>query len=299
MYKLCQAFYLVILLCFFLPTFLSGQDLQDVRTRNVLRHIGVPYANFVTGDGRGLSVELIERFAHYLGVRYEFVQSSWTSVISDLIGNKVLPEGDKAVILESTPVRGDLIANGLTILPWRQQVLAYSAPTFPTQVWLITGSSSTLAPVSPGKNTKEDIRAVKNLLAGRTLLGKYNTCLDPRLYGLDEGDVLIRNFTGNLNSLTPAIIRGEADAALLDVPDALMALSRWPGQFKILGPISDQQQMGVAFRKDSPELLAAFNTFFNRFWKTGKYRELVRKYYPDVFDYYPDFFSRTAPESNP
>ncbi|MBW1993760.1 MAG: ABC transporter substrate-binding protein, partial [Deltaproteobacteria bacterium] len=37
----------------------SGADLQEVRKTGVLRHLGVPYANFVTGSGDGLDVELV------------------------------------------------------------------------------------------------------------------------------------------------------------------------------------------------------------------------------------------------
>jgi hypothetical protein len=33
--------------------------------------------------------------------------------------------------------RGDMIATGMTVLPWPQQVVAFSRPTFPTQIWLI------------------------------------------------------------------------------------------------------------------------------------------------------------------
>jgi membrane-bound lytic murein transglycosylase MltF len=46
-------------------------DLADVKARGVLRHLGIPYANFVTGSGDGLDVEVMRRFAAYLGVKYE------------------------------------------------------------------------------------------------------------------------------------------------------------------------------------------------------------------------------------
>jgi ABC-type amino acid transport substrate-binding protein len=85
-------------------------------------------------------------------------------------------------------------------------------------------------------------------------------------------------------------MKGEADATLLDVPDALVALDKWPGQIKILGPVSKQQEMGVAFRKDTPELYNAFAIFLKKIQQDGTYNSLVTKYYPDVFVYYPNFF---------
>ena len=48
-----------------------ADDLQDIRERGVLRHLGVPYANFVTGSGDGMDVEIVQLFARHLGVRYE------------------------------------------------------------------------------------------------------------------------------------------------------------------------------------------------------------------------------------
>ena len=35
-----------------------ADDLREIRERGVLRHLGVPYANFVTGSGDGLDVEI-------------------------------------------------------------------------------------------------------------------------------------------------------------------------------------------------------------------------------------------------
>jgi len=73
--------------------------------------------------------------------------------------------------------------------------------------------------------------------------------------------------------------------------NALIALEKWPGEIKVIGPVSGSQEMAVAFRPDSPRLRAAFNRWFEQFKKAGKYTELVEKYYPAVFLYFADFFS--------
>jgi hypothetical protein len=52
------------------------------------------------------------------------------------------------------------------------------------------------------------------------------------------------------------------DTALMDVPVALIALEQWPGEIKVIGPISLQQGMACAFPKSSPNLRRAFNEFF-------------------------------------
>ena len=268
----------------------SGADLAEIKERGVLRHLGVPYANFVTGSGDGLDVELVTLFAQYLGVRYEYVRTSWKDVIGDLSGKKVNPRGDNIEILGDVPVKGDIIANGLTILPWRKKIVDYSNPTFPTQVWLIARADSPIVSIVPTGNLQKDIVLVKAQLKNRTVLGKAKTCLDPALYSLKEMGVRIRLFNGNLNKLAPAIINRDAETSILDVPDALIALEKWPGKIKVIGPVSDMQEMGCGFSKASPLLRDVFNRFLEQCKKDGTYLRLVKKYYPAVFRYYPEFF---------
>ena len=277
-----------LLVASFLSTAI-GKDLQEVRESGVLRHLGVPYANFVTGMGDGLDVELVQLFARYLGVRYEYVETTWENVIADLTGKSVKPTGDDIKIIGEAPVRGDIIANGLTVLPWREKIVAFSTPTFPTQVWLVARFDSDLKPIEPSGSTEKDIARVMALLQGRNVLGKGGTCLDPSLYSLTQAGARVILFNGSLNDLAPAVIKGDAEATLLDVPDALIALAKWPGKVKVIGPVSPAQDMACAFALTSAELREAFEMFFKECMENGTYLQLVNKYYPTVFSYYPGF----------
>lgn len=270
----------------------QARDLEDIRRDGVLRHLGIPYANFVTGAGDGLDVELIRGFADHLGVRYEFVKTTWANAFGDLTGRHARRRGADAERYGSTPVRGDLIANGLTVLGWRQQVVDYSVPTFPSGVWLIARAESALTPISPSGEVAQDIVKTKASIDGVSVLALPNTCLDPGLYALEKtrAEVRLAPVERKLNEMVPALLNDDAETTLLDVPDALIALERWPGQVKVLGPISEEQAMGVAFRKDSPALREAFNEYFAGLRADGSYSAMVRRYYPAVFDYYADFF---------
>ena len=268
----------------------SGADLSEVKERGVLRHLGIPYANFVTGSGDGLDVEMVKGFAEHLGVGYVNVKTDWQDVIGDLSGKKVVAKGDDVEIVGDVPVKGDLIAGGLTVLPWREKVVSYSTPTFPTQIWLVARADSSIQPIKPSGDPNKDVAAVKALLRGRNVLGIGNTCLDPSLYGLGEAGAEIRLFDGNLNELVPAIMKGDAESALQDAADALVAVEKWPGKVKVIGPVSPMQAMAYAFPKTSPGLREAFNRFFEKCKKDGTYQRLVKKYYPTVFGYYPEFF---------
>jgi len=274
-----------------------ARDLKEIKQEGVLRHLGVPYANFVDGADNGLDVELMRLFAKELGVRYEYVETNWKAVIGDLTGQQLTVKGNEVSVVGRLPIRGDVIANGLTIIPWRQKVIDFSAPTFPTQVWLIAASQSPLQPIAPSGKLEQDIAQTKALLKGKTVLGISGTCLEHTLYNLDAVGAQSKTFAGTLNQLAPAVLQGDADTSLLDVADSLVALNKWPGQVKILGPISEQQQMGVGFRKDSQALQQAFAAFYARLQADGTYAALVKKYYPDVFSYYPEFFAHPTVSS--
>jgi len=275
-------------------TTVAARDLDDIRTDGVLRHLGVPYANFVTGSGDGLDVELMRGFAAHLGVDYEYVETDWKRVIPDLVGKQVKANGEDAEILGEAPVRGDVIANGLTILPWRQKVVAYAEPTFPSGVWLVAQAEHELRPIRGSGDPAADVTEVKSLLAAQHVLTMPNTCLDADLYGLHEtgAEVEIYDRSTNLNEMVPAILGGRMTSrlTLLDVPDALIALQKWPGRIKVIGPVSGEQFMAPAFRVDAPELRKAFESYIDGLKADGSYRALVEKYYPSVFLHFPDFF---------
>jgi ABC-type amino acid transport substrate-binding protein len=293
---LCGLFSFVTLV-FIISGSAFADDLEDIRQRGVLRHLGIPYANFVNSapDGLdGLDVELMQRFADHLGVAYEWVETSWPTVFGDLTGQMVQSEDDGSVLVTGhTEVRGDIISNGLTILPWRKEVVDFSVPTFPTGVWLIARVDSQIKPIKPSGDIHTDIDQVKNLLAGQTVLTMNGTCLDARLYDLYSTWANIREIdsNGSLDEIVPAIVKGFSETALIDIPNALVALLEWPGDIKVIGPISEPQQMAVAVSKSSPALLAEFNRFFLQLKASGAYDEMVHTYYPSIYLYLGGFFS--------
>lgn len=270
----------------------SARDLADIKKEGVLRHLGVPYANFVTGSGDGMSVEIAQLFAKHIGVKYEYVKTDWPDVIPDLIGKKVTPKGTDVEFGAAVPVKGDMIANGMTILPWRQKAVAFSEPYFPNQVWLVTEASSPLKPIKPTGNLEEDIKQTKLLMKDHTLMGKAKTCLDPSLYNLaDTGVKKITLFEGSLNFIAPALLlKKETEVAILDIPDILVAQQKWGGKLKVLGPVSGRQDMAVAFSKDAPELKKAFDEFFTQIREDGTFKKIATKYYSGVYVYFPTFF---------
>ncbi|MEN6620303.1 MAG: transporter substrate-binding domain-containing protein [Smithella sp.] len=271
---------------------LMAADLKDVKKKGILRHLGIPYANFVTGSGDGMDIELMQAFAKNIGVRYEYVNTDWDNIFGDLTGKKIRPRGDDIDVVAQSSIRGDVAAAGITVLTWRKKTVDFSIPTFPNQVWLVARADYPVRPIKPTGNLKKDIETVKKIIAGQPVLGKVGTCLDPSLYGLEKITDKIRFFPGSVNDIAPAVIKGEANLTLLDLPDALVALQKWPGKIKIIGPVSGKQDMAAAFSKDSPKLREAFNKFMRKIKEDGTYGRIVKKYYPYVFAYDPEFFGK-------
>lgn len=269
---------------------LLGKDLRA--EEGPLIHIAVPYAKFVTGAGDGLDVDLVKAFASSQSRPYSIFYSTWADWIADLTGKQVEITKDGYAIKEEKSPKGHLAGHGITVLEWRKELVDFSVPTFPTQVWVVARAESAITPVKASGNMARDISMTKALLKGRAVLGIKNLCVDPVLYGLDKEGALCVYFDGTLNDIVPAVLKGKAELALLDAPDAMIALSKWPGRIKVIGPVSEVQDMAIAFDKKSKELKERFNSFFVQFYKSGKYLELVKDYYPIVLKYFGSFFEK-------
>jgi ABC-type amino acid transport substrate-binding protein len=271
----------------------SAADLPEIKARGELRHLGIRYANFVTGVGDGFDVELAQGFARHIGVKYRLVYSDFYSVIRDLLGKNVVRKGNEVSLEGDFPVKGDMIATGFTVLPWRQQVLLYSEPTFPSQVMLIARADSATRPIKGSDDLRKDIQETKGLIGKQSLLVMEKTCLDPANYGLKGHGIELRAYTksSNINEMVPALLNLDADLSLLDVPDLMLDMQKWAGKFKIIGPISEEQVLAAAFPKDAPQLREAFNSYLRKIKSDGSYERLVNKYYPGVSRYFPEFFA--------
>lgn len=270
-----------------------GADLAEIKSRGELRHIGIRYANFVTGAGDGLDVELMQGFAKRIGVSYKLVYSDFYSVIRDLLGKDVVRKGDEVTLTGDYPVKGDVISTGFTMLPWREAVLLYSDPVLPSQVLLVAPAESDLQPIEDGADLAADMANTRKAIGSRSLLVMDRTCLDPTNYGLDNVGIDLKayNKSANLNEMVPAMLNKEAELTLLDVPDAILDLRKWAGKIKIIGPISGQQMLATAFPKDAPALRDEFNAYLHDVKASGVYDRLVDKYYPGIRRFFPEFFA--------
>lgn len=270
-------------------------DLAEIKQRGEIRHIGIRYANFVTGAGDGLEVELMQGFAKRIGVSYKLVYSDFYSVIRDLLGKDAVRKNGEVTLAGDYPIKGDVISSGFTVLPWREAILLYSEPTLPSQVLLVAPAESDLQPIQDGADLAADIVNTRKAIGSKSVLVMERTCLDPSNYGLVNVGIDLKayNKSANLNEMVPAMLNKEAELTLLDVPDAILDLRKWAGKIKILGPISEQQTLATAFPKDAPALRNEFNAYLSEIKASGFYDRLVDKYYPGIRRFFPEYFAKT------
>ncbi|MCX7178939.1 MAG: ABC transporter substrate-binding protein, partial [Proteobacteria bacterium] len=148
----------------------TAADLKEIQARGEIRHLGIRYANFVTGDGDGFDVELVKGFAKHIGVKYQLVYTDFYNVIRDLLGKNVVRKDDEVSLEGDFPILGDLISTGFTVLPWREKVLLYSEPTFPSQVLLIARADAPYKPIKESGNIDQDIQETKKMIGNKSLL---------------------------------------------------------------------------------------------------------------------------------
>jgi ABC-type amino acid transport substrate-binding protein len=270
-------------------------DLAEIKKRGEIRHIGIRYANFVTGAGDGFDVELMQGFAKRIGVSYKLVYSDFYSVIRDLLGKDALRKNGEVALTGDYPIKGDVISSGFTILPWREAVLLYSDPTLPSQVLLVAPAESDLKPIEGSADLEADIAETRKAIGSRSVLVMERTCLDPANYDLVNVGIDLKayNKSSNLNEMVPAMLNREAELTLLDVPDAILDLRKWAGRIKILGPISGPQMLATAFPKDATALRDEFNAYLRDLKASGAYDRLVNKYYPGIRRFFPEFYAKT------
>lgn len=302
--KIAQLLKIVLLSCLTISSHSSlAGDLDEVQAAGVLRHIGIPYGNFVTlypVDGEltagGLDVELIQGFADYLGVEYQFVKSEVGQAFGLLTGQDAKYINRKVVYGDKVSIQGDLLADGITVLDWRKKVVNFSDDYFPACIWLFARTDSTLQPIQPSGSMLADIEQVKSQLNGHQVLARRESSIDPDLYNLEKtgAEIILQNQGQKLEDIILSLLDGSAESTLMDVIDGLAALDRWAGRIKAIGPISEQQRIAVLFPKSSPKLLAAFNLYLQQIRANGTYHNIVKKYYPEIFNFYPAYFT-TAP----
>src|SRR6185312_7519845 len=191
----------------------------------------------------GFEVDVAELLAAELGMKAQFVQNQWDSLIPGL------KRGDY-----------DAVINGLEITDDRKAEVEFSDPYYLTyEALTVPKKSYDISALADLKGKKAG--TLKGALAERLLAGTGGV----EVVGYDTQTMLYDD-----------LARGRIDAVLMDHPAAVYygigsQLKNLPGQF---GRIA----YGVAIRKGDAKLLAKVNAAIAKLIKNGKLREVYERW---------------------
>ena len=208
-----------------------------------------PYPPFEFGkapDYDGFDVELVNAIADKLGVETSFQDAAFETIFTDVAKGKF-----------------DMVASAATITPDRQKVVNFSDPYYSAQQALIVPEGSDIA-------TVED-------LAGLTVGAQNGTT--GKAYGEDETDAETIQGYPNGPAAIDALKGGQVDATIIDQPVAQDAIDKGQTGFEVATTIPTGELYGLAFSKNSPELLKAVNEALTKMKEDGGLDKIYQKWF--------------------
>lgn len=228
----------------------SGSFSSELITEGTLT-VGTdtPYPPFEFGkapDYDGFDVDMVNAIAEELGVETEFQDTAFDTIFTDVAQGKF-----------------DMVASASTITPEREKVVAFSDPYYSAQQALLVPEGSDIA-------TVED-------LAGLTVGAQNGTT--GKAYGEDETDAETIQGYPNGPAAIDALKGGQVDATIIDQPVAQDALDKGQTGFEVATTIPTGELYGLAFSKNSPELLKAVNGALSKMKEDGGLNKIYQKWF--------------------
>ena len=204
----------------------------------------MPYKPFEfeeDGETKGFDYDVVSAMGDQLGVEVEFVTTPFDSIIPALAAGNC-----------------DMIASAMTITEEREQQVNFTEPYFDADqsLLVLTENEETYA-------TLED-------LAGKTIGVQVETT--GATYAAEntpEGATIKEFQTGD--EMFPALISGDIDAALQDLPVNAYRATTDPEQFVVTETFPTGEQYGFAVAKENTDLLAALDAALAASKEDGTY----------------------------
>ncbi len=213
--------------------------LATIRKRGILRVGVVQGAPMVLHDRAGklsgLGIDLGRRLADDLGVQVAFVETSWPSVVPDLIGRQF-----------------DLVVSDLWVTAQRALVVNFTNAITVESIYLVASNTT-----APNRKTRADFNTSGTRIA--VYSGTTQEQVAQRLFPLAT---LVR-LTGSADHLE-AVLTGTADAALMPMVTPQRVVDSAPD--KLYLPLAEPLSgvpVALATRKGDPEFVGFLNTWLD------------------------------------
>ncbi|WP_353171200.1 transporter substrate-binding domain-containing protein [Paracandidimonas soli] len=228
----------------------SADALADIKAANKIRvgiDLGAPFYGYIDEKMQpvGSDVDAARLLAKDLGVELEIVQTTNSARIPNLLSNKA-----------------DLIISSLSITPERAKAVDFSIPYGAIQ-----------AAVGAPKNL--DIKGMDDL-AGKTVAVTRGGPQD-KLVSEGAPKAKVVRFDDEAASITAAA-SGQADIVAITPPIIHAIGKRNPEREFEVKFVIQSYQLGVAMRKNEPQLMAWVNDWIRENLNNGKLNEIHLKY---------------------
>ncbi len=198
------------------------------------------------GTTVGFDVDLADAFAKSLGVKLESQNINWDGIFVALSQGK-----------------GDMVMSSVTITDDRKKEMAFSQPYYAAGQMIVVPADNTT--IKGPNDLKGKAVAVQIDTTGQDAAEKIG--------GLKE----IRKFDGGAETML-AVEQGKVDAGVIDSAVALDFVKNHPKTKVADKKPFTTEDYGVAFRKDSTDLVKAFDDFVAAAKKDGSYDKIVQKW---------------------
>ncbi len=214
------------------------------------------------GNPMGFQLEMLNAFAKHLGVKLEIIISN------DLYTN----------VMQLTSGRCDLIAHNFTITNDRKKIVDFSIPIMQTRQVLVQRIEDS------DDDTTHSTPFIRNLLdlAGKDVYVLKHSSHVVRLQNLQNeiGDSIniISSDTCDVELLIEMVSDGTIDYTISD-ENAAMVNKTYFSNIDVNTPISFQQNLAWAVRKNCNSLLNELNKWLVEFKETNEYSRIYDTYY--------------------
>jgi len=212
--------------------------------------------NYLDDKGRlqGFDIDIANALCSAMRVECEFLISSWQALIPGLRRNKF-----------------DAIIASMSITDQRKQLVDFTDKYYQTAAQFVAPEARDLE-ISKEGLTGKMLGAQRDTTHSAYLLDNFSDVADVKIYDTQE-HLYIDLFSGRL------------DAALADRLVWLEWLKQSGTEFRLVGePFSDREWygegVGIAVRKEDPELRDRFNEALAGILANGTYEQINKKYFP-------------------
>ena len=214
--------------------------------------VNPPFEYVSNGQRIGFEVDLMNEIAARLSLTAVFVNTEWETILQEMQAG-----------------RYDCIVGGITITPERQRLLAWSMPYMTTTLSLVVDGRR-----SPALHSMADFRNASVGVQAATT--DYDIAIRMQRKG-EIGSVKVYPFARIQDAMVD-LAAGRITAVMKVYPVAAWLARETPGLVIAAQVPDDPQPLGIGFRHDQRELLAATNRVLADLQRDGSYGRLTQKW---------------------